>query len=1296
MKYFVCLILLAFTLGTFGQEALVTHGDSLLARSMEETMKNNIPEALEYAEKAVLWNEKNLGTDSPQYDVAVSNLAFVYFQNKDYDASISLRMDQLQRYELYYGIDSPEYAMILSALATCYSMKKESVKAIEYSKQALSLYEKHKGKSSQEYDMALNTLSMAYVQETEFEKAITLKEEQLKRYRIAYGKETSQYGGVLNELLFYAVQSGNNEKALEYGRDVLDVFEKINDSRFSLAMNMVVSIYSKKKDYDNCIVLQQRDLIYNERVYGKESDNYDWALNNLITTYILKGETSKIISLEEERLAIYGTRYGSESPEYASVLSMLALYYSEVGEHEKAISACKQAIAIYEQQGMKDSKEYADVLYSLGNLMKLAGKHDDAVGIMEDALAIKEKKLDVKDSLFVQKQFEIAAEYARNENYLDAARIMGKTVNVVAEQSGKQSELYILALEALAEYQYRLDDFTDAMNLLKEALEIRGRKPDSKYALTLHNLSNIEYAVGNYFEAIDLEEKALAIWDKQEDEISLNYRKVALTSLSAAYTALGNRYKAGLLTKESMQLDEKQLGIKYPEIAWRDVENDIQGNEELINTSEGQAWLLQFINDGLAEMQTYGMTQTTDYAGTLVSLAFVYMKMGEYAKAIEQMEQVQKIQENVLGKESLDYVTTLQLLAYCKWKQNDKHNARVLLEQALDISKKLLPADHPDNLSLLTGLTVIESQLQLPEAVTHTVEVTGKLKKMILKAFSQLTANERNYYWNEYTQWFENDLPNIAVKYQNTLAGTVYDGLLLSKGLLLNSELEISRLIAESEDENLLNDYYKLRIMRSRIYNLDKEDVSLADSLENVADAIEKKLLEQSKVYGDYTRKLDITWQDVHDKLMPEEVAVEFMTVPILSGQIEYVALVLRKEDTAPVWVTLCNENDLKAISESDLYSDGQASSLLWKPLEQYIQSKKKIYFSPAGLLHNICLEQLIQWKGGRRMADVWSLYRLSSTRQIALNDEKSSLATAVIYGGLAYDANIQTLIEDDKKYPQNKKMNVMLPEKHRSLDFRTGLIEIPGTRTEAIDISKTLSEVHVRTRLYLDADGTEASFKALSGQHIQLLHIGTHGFYWTEKETSNQDQLSFLFQTESNALQYVEDKVLSRSGLLFAGVNHTLRTEELPVGLDDGVLTAREIADLDLRNLDLVVLSACQTGLGEITGEGVFGLQRGFKKAGANSLLMSLWPVDDASTQLLMVQFYKNLVSGKTKYDALCEAQRYVREYKEERVITEQLTPSQKRRMEMQGKKIETKVQIVYPYAKPRYWAGFVLLDGM
>jgi len=136
------------------------------------------------------------------------------------------------------------------------------------------------------------------------------------------------------------------------------------------------------------------------------------------------------------------------------------------------------------------------------------------------------------------------------------------------------------------------------------------------------------------------------------------------------------------------------------------------------------------------------------------------------------------------------------------------------------------------------------------------------------------------------------------------------------------------------------------------------------------------------------------------------------------------------------------------------------------------------------------------------------------------------------------------------------------------------------------------------------------------------------------------------------------------------AGANHILEGDTLPDNVEDGILTAKEIAGVDLHGLDLVVLSACQTGLGDISqGEGVFGLQRGFKKAGANSILMSLWEVDDKATQILMTQFYKNLLSGQSKHQSLLNAQKNLREYRN-----------------ANGEQC---------YNSPKYWAAFILLDG-
>ena len=1211
MKIVLFFIFVMCNLCAFSQNILMSRGDSLLAKSMEEVGKNDVASALKYAKDAVLWNEDNYGKDSPKYDMAISNLAFLYFQNKEYDASIQLRLEQLQRYEASYGINSSEYAMILNLLSSCYFLKKENEKAIEYGEQAVAIYAQTQGKESNEYDISVNTLVMAYTQNSDWDKAITLKKEQLVRY---------------------------------------------------------------------------------EASYGKNNKNYDTALNDLIMLYLLKGDIQSIISLEIERLAICKEMYGEESLEYASVLEALSLYYSEVKDYERAIPSCRQAVSIYECLKGKESKEYSNALYILGNIMKLSGQYADAKDITEEALALKEKKLDPQDTSFVKQQYEIAKEYARNENYKEAVRIAKDIVGIVGAQSGKDGEAYAMALETLADYQLKLNEFTETIELLQKALEIRSVKQDANYAMVLNRLSDIEYALGNYEEAIKWNEKALSIWEQQDDEISIGYRKATLTSLAAIYSALGNRYKAGLLTKETLELDVKYSGVVYPEIVWRDVENDIQGDEDLSNTKEGQEWLIQMIQDGLAQMQTFGMTNTIDYAEALFSLGATYIKMADYAKAIEQLEQVEKIQKEIFGKENQDYILTLQILASCVWKQGDSSRALSLLQEALSLSEQLFPEGHPDRLSLLSSQTMLEARLGNSAAISHAVTVTTQLKELVLATFAYLTSVERTYYWNQYASWFGVYLPDIANRFKrDSLISTVYDGLLLSKGLLLNSEIEMRNLIIESNNEDLLDDYYRLRVIRSQIYALTEKEMQTIDSLEVIAEKIEKKLLRQCQAYGDYTKNLNISWRDIQGKLTAEDVAIEFLTVLTENNQKDYVALLLRKEDSYPVWVRLFSEDELNTIPVEAQYTSKQLSSLLWKPLEKYMQQKKNIYFSPTGQLYNIGIENLPSWDEVGLLSEKWNFYRLSSTRQLALFPSKKPLKTAAVYGGLVYNADVQTLVADSKKYARKRSSDIAFAQGHvRSLDLHGVVEELPATQKEALDIAEKLSSKQIADSLYMGVKGTETSFKSLSGRPINLVHIATHGFYWTEEKASVLDELGFLFKKETNALQYVEDKALTRTGLLFSGVNNVLSGKVLPENVDDGVLTAREISALDFRNLDMVVLSACQTGLGEITGDGVFGLQRGFKKSGAKSLLMSLWKVDDNATQMLMTHFYSNLMNGMNKYEALCKAQRAVREYEVEvPLMPDGLTATQKRRAEKQGtQKIS--------YKHPKYWAAFILLDGI
>jgi CHAT domain-containing protein len=229
----------------------------------------------------------------------------------------------------------------------------------------------------------------------------------------------------------------------------------------------------------------------------------------------------------------------------------------------------------------------------------------------------------------------------------------------------------------------------------------------------------------------------------------------------------------------------------------------------------------------------------------------------------------------------------------------------------------------------------------------------------------------------------------------------------------------------------------------------------------------------------------------------------------------------------------------------------------------------------------------------------------------------------------------------------------------------RSEVGQLVGSKEEVQIILQLLYDSCI-VKTFFDQEGTEEAFKALSGKNIDLLHISTHGYYFPKYSSFNVRKPLLIRQ---NTISF-EDEALIRSGLYFAGSNAFLLKKELLNYFEDGIATASEIAKLDFQDLDLVVLSACETGLGDLESDGVFGLQRGFKKAGARSLLMSLQKVNDYATRLLMVEFYKNYLGGSSKRESLIRAQNYVKHFKDN-----------------EGYNV---------FSDPSYWASFVLLDAI
>ena len=772
-----------------------------------------------------------------------------------------------------------------------------------------------------------------------------------------------------------------------------------------------------------------------------------------------------------------------------------------------------------------------------------------------------------------------------------------------------------------------------------------------------------------------------------------SYYALCLDNLSISWSSLGNNSEAIRLATEALNIKEKAFGKEHPEYAGT-LCNLATYNAYSGNYSEAIRLVTEALN---IQEKTIGK-KNPDYALSLNNLSGYNNCIGNYSEAMRLAKETLDISEKIFGKEHPRYATALSNAATSCAHIGNYAEAISIGYEALNIRESIFGKWHDDYALSLCNMATYARDGGNLEAVRYCVEATEALAGIVRRTFADLTARERNLFWEQYKAWFEGTIHSIAYDMpSDSLAENGYNGALMAKGLLLNSEMELGTLLKESGDEEvagIYNDLKNLRLQINKLYEMPVAERPLdADSLERVAQGLERQLVQRSKVYGDYTANLVIDWKQVRQKLGSGEMAVEFVSFPLRNDSVMYAAYCLRKDMPSPKMVRLFEERQLTSIDKGLYLSSDALYNLIWKPLEDEMEGVTTVYFAPSGELYNIPVENL-PVDGNTYNSDLRGYRRLSSTRQLALRRDGVEVARAAVYGGLKYDTDTVTLANDSRKYRTAEPVQWSSRAVADSLNLRDGVNELPATKIEAVEIDKALETARIDTKLYTDTIGTEASFKALSGSGVNALHIATHGFYWTEREAAQLDVLAFLGTDMPVAVQ--EDKALTRSGLLFAGANTALKGLPLPDGVEDGVLTAKEIAGMDLRGLDLVALSACQTGLGEITGDGVFGLQRGFKKAGANTLLMSLWKVDDTATQLLMTQFYKNLLSGMGKYEALAVAQKYLRELEVEVKITPGKTNYQKLKDKRDGKQEEVKYKTVRKYAHPKYWAAFVLLDGV
>lgn len=521
------------------------------------------------------------------------------------------------------------------------------------------------------------------------------------------------------------------------------------------------------------------------------------------------------------------------------------------------------------------------------------------------------------------------------------------------------------------------------------------------------------------------------------------------------------------------------------------------------------------------------------------------------------------------------------------------------------------------------------------------------------------TPSQREQFWME-TLNNLSGMAAFAVKcgnFDSELTETCYNALLFSKSLLLETEKSVVDIIRKEGTEDDIANYRNLLAVNNRLlvlrnnYEYNKLEI---DSLTIQQRELEQQLSHKCQSYNEYETYLDINYEKVRNSLADHEVVVDFSDYQTEDSVRQYAAYIYDKDKSHPLLVKCFDQQQLDSLLDGmqnfTLYNYEQlqdrASKLIWNPIEASIAKGSTVYYIPSGVMHGIALEAL-PLSDGTTFGQHYDFVRLTSAREIVNAHHSSKInRTATLYGGLQYSLDPQKMEEESKAYGKSDLAGLV-----RSEYGVSGFKDLRNTKDEVKKIEKTLVDNGFSVKAYLGSKGNAESFVALDGKSPSIVHIATHGFYYTPDEAKDKDFLR----------GYTD--AMSLSGLVFAGGNAAWLGKKNVDGVLGGVLTAKDIANLDFKGTDLLVLSACKTGQGKVTAEGVFGLQRAFKKAGVGTIIMSLWNVDDKVTSEFMVAFYEQLTDKANNWN--------------------------KRKAFEQTKEIIRK-----KHPDPYYWAAFVMLD--
>lgn len=807
-----------------------------------------------------------------------------------------------------------------------------------------------------------------------------------------------------------------------------------------------------------------------------------------------------------------------------------------------------------------------------------------------------------------------------------------------------------------------MGEYAEALRYLlnaKRSMQKYHLNEPSQSASIENNLGLVYKSLSDFKNSEECFDKAIEIYQKYKLDNTEAYC-TALSNKADLLRLLGRRKEGLTLLSTAIKTREMYFGKNSEQFA-----NALSNYGLIASELNENAIAQEYFEEALRIYKTTVSPKHQSYANCLNNLASCYLASGNYQKAEAFKTEAIQIITETLGKEHFKYIsyTLGSADVLIELKKYDK--AFAALNESKALAKKKFGVNHDLYIRSLLNLAYLNLVLKKYEESLNAYEEALSIKITNLNSFFYVMNREDQVNYLEELQEqmlnYSTSLFNYGARYPERNIDTHYETYfnfnLVLKSLLNKNAANWQKLLVESKDPVLKQQYQNWISLKSELNDLYKSDFS-----DNTEDSLLLKIKNlESKLKKQVNAPIEplCTFGILKSKLKQGEVIIDINKyIDVINdtlGQAKYVALIIHPNSQKPECVYLSDknfdeENDIEYYKEQidKEKLDTISYNIFFNRLAVKLNGATKLFVSTKGVYNQISFQSLYNTKTKKYLIEELELNYMPNLSSLASPERPAGKGlTAELFGN------------PDFNYDFRKKQSLKVAPKQDQLAKRFGLTtiaDLPGTEGELNEIDKILTAHKWQVKMFKRDKANEENLREVHSP--KLVHIATHGYFLKQVTTNDKKFLGY----NSKAFEQLADM---RSGLILAGAAVNTNDSVNVSANKDGILTAREASVLDLSNTDLVVLSACQTGLGlETYNNGVIGLQQAFSNAGAKNLILSLWPVDDKATQLLMIKFYENWMKDASEI-GLATAFKLAQ--------------------------LEVKKQYPHPY----YWGAFVLIKN-